>query len=224
MKELIFNFHGIGEPPVHTDPDELNYWLDEASFAAALDGIEHLGARLNVPVKITFDDGNISDVLIAMPALVKRGLNAAFFVCTGRIGQPDYLDVAGIKDLLQSGMEVGSHGVWHVDWRKTSAKDLHAEVIGSKQQLEDIFAQPVTQAGIPFGSYDRRVLRSAKAAGYRHILSSDGGYAMQGSWLQPRLTLDRFWQEKNMIEQAVVVPSGLAGLKRTLVKKYKRLR
>lgn len=224
MKELVFNFHGVGTPPLGTDQAELLYWLDEASFVAAIDAIAHLRVKLDVPVSITFDDGNSSDVLIAMPELVKRGLKAAFFVCTGRIGRQSYLDEVAIKDLMQAGMQIGSHGVWHVDWRKVSDVELESEIIGSKRQLEDICATPVTQAGIPFGSYDRRVLSKAKMAGYRTVLSSDGGYAMQGGWLKPRLTLDRFWLESDMITRSTIIPGKVAGLKRELVKCCKRWR
>jgi hypothetical protein len=36
-------------------------------------------------VQISFDDANDSDVLIDMPALLDRGLNARFFIVAGRL-------------------------------------------------------------------------------------------------------------------------------------------
>ena len=63
-----------------------------------------------MPVVITFDDGNESDALIALPELVKRNLKAFFFVVGGRIGLPHYLDRVALRDLISAGMEIGSHG------------------------------------------------------------------------------------------------------------------
>ena len=77
---------------------------------------------------ITFDDGNQSDAKIALPALVKRGLRASFFICAGRIGRPGYLDRVAIRDLLDAGMEVGSHGMRHLDWRKIDDTTLNVEI------------------------------------------------------------------------------------------------
>ena len=88
-------------------------------------------------------------------------------------------------------MGVGSHGLRHQDWRRLSDDDLREELEGSRTVLGDLLGSPVEEAACPFGSYDRRVLRVARAAGYRRLYTSDGGAASTTWWLAPRNTVDR---------------------------------
>ena len=52
--------------------------------------------------------GIASDVEIALPRLVERGLRAEFFVLAGLLGTPDRLDRDGVRELLTAGMSIGS--------------------------------------------------------------------------------------------------------------------
>ena len=189
MKELILNFHGVGAVPSAVDRAEAAVWWDEAPFLRALDEIAAYAPRFEYPITLTFDDGNTSDVEIALPALIKRGLKATFFVCAGRVGTANYLDAAGIDKLLRAGMTVGSHGMNHVDWRVASDRDLDNEIEGARMRLEDICGKAIDVAALPFGSYDRRVIRRLKRANWRCVYSSDGGFARADAWFKPRETL-----------------------------------
>lgn len=180
-------FHGIGRPGREMEPGEAPYWVSTDLFEAVLDRI----AALPDPgrVRITFDDGNASDHDIALPRLRARGLRAGFFVLTGRLGQPGSLDEARVRALLAAGMTVGSHGIGHRDWTGLAAADLAAELSLSRAGLEEICGAPVTEAGIPFGRYDARVLRAIRAAGYRTAWSSDGGPMDPAAFLRPRASI-----------------------------------
>ena len=81
---LNFTFHGIGDPPVAVSDAEHDVWLSQADFADALSAIRWLPSRSTV----SFDDGNASDLEIALPALLERGMSATFFVVADRLGQP----------------------------------------------------------------------------------------------------------------------------------------
>jgi peptidoglycan/xylan/chitin deacetylase (PgdA/CDA1 family) len=72
-------------------------------------------------------------------------------------------------------MEVGSHGIDHVDWRKMLPNRLDGELFGAKRILERCIGRPVTSTSIPFGRYNARVLSAVRRAGYTKIFSSDGG-------------------------------------------------
>src|SRR5262245_57103342 len=118
MKELILNFHGLGDPPAHIDAEERRYWWPVGTFTNLLDRlVDRYPTVANLKISLTFDDGNASDALLALPELTKRKLLAGFFVCSGRIGKKHYLDSSMIHDLLDSGMTIGSHGMYHRDWR-----------------------------------------------------------------------------------------------------------
>ncbi len=224
MTEIIFNFHGIGEPHSGVDPAEVKYWLSLEAYCRALEAIKALQADTGYDLSLTFDDGNLSDLTLAVPELTKRDLKATFYVCSGRIGMAEYLDAAHLQEMMQAGMTIGSHGVDHVNLRLMSATGLEHEAQSSRRVLEDICQRPVDTFAIPFGSYDRRVLAALKRANYHRVFSSDGGQASPRSWMQARQTLQFDWQEGNAIlrnAQAAPVP---ARLKRVLTTWYKSWR
>jgi peptidoglycan/xylan/chitin deacetylase (PgdA/CDA1 family) len=189
-KELrVLNFHGIGAPGRTLEPGEADYWIGADRFRDALDRVAGHPDRERLCV--TFDDGNISDVLIAVPELQRRGLTAAFFVLTGRIGKPGSLGADDIRALLSAGMRVGSHGAAHSDWASLSAKELDDELNSSKAMLERICGEPVRSAAIPFGRYNAAVLAALRTAGYTAAYSSDGGSMETTAFLRPRTSIRR---------------------------------
>lgn len=176
--------HGIGEPQRPLDPGEAPYWIDERQFLALLDRIAALADPERI--RLSFDDGNLSDRRIALPALQARGLTADFFVLTGRIGRPGSLSEADILALRDAGMTIGSHGIAHSNWTRLAPVALRRELAQSKAVLETLTGRPVEMAGIPFGAWNGRVLRALRAAGYRAAWSSDGGRMNPAAFLRPR--------------------------------------
>ena len=184
---ICLNFHGIGTPERELEHDEARYWVSRSQFEKVLDHI--VSSARPAHYVITFDDGNLSDVKIALPALLDRGLSARFFVLTGRLDQPGSLGAQDLRTLLDAGMTVGSHGINHVAWPSLNDADLQDEVNGSRKQLNTVCGQPITEAGIPFGRYDKRVLTSLRAAGYDTVWTSDGGRMGSDKFLRARTSL-----------------------------------
>jgi peptidoglycan/xylan/chitin deacetylase (PgdA/CDA1 family) len=190
-RHLIFNFHGIGEPARTLEPGEANYWLPIAWLDGFLDLIAGLSPRRRAEIAITFDDGNVSDYEIALPRLMSLGLTARHFVISQRIGRTGSLSACQIRTLRALGMSIGTHGVDHLDWRQLDDAALDRQLTDSRQRLEDILGEPVTEAAIPFGNYDRRVLRVLKRHRFAAVFSSDGGSYRKGRWLRPRTCVRR---------------------------------
>ena len=215
MQDSTINltFHGIGTPPRPLDDRETDVWVRPDRFAAMLDAV-----AWRPEVRITFDDGNASDVEHALPALRRRGLTGTFFVVAGRLGEPGYLDAHGVRALAAAGMTVGSHGMRHRPWRRCDAGALHEELVDAKRILEDVVGRPVTQAACPFGSYDRRVLGALRRSAYRHVYTSDRGRARAGDWLQARTTLHA-GDDAERLERIV---AGERPSPRALVRRAKR--
>ncbi len=180
-RSINITFHGIGEPPRPLDPGEDSVWLAHEQFLIVLD---QAAGRDNVT--ITFDDGNASDLQLALPALRERGLTATFFVVAERLGKPHFLDEDGVRALAAAGMDIGCHGFRHRRWRGLDVLALHEELIDSKVILEHVVGRSVTRAACPFGSYDRRVLRAARGCGYERVYTSDRGTAHPDEFLQAR--------------------------------------
>lgn len=183
----IINFHGVGKPQRELDPGEQPFWLTRENFCAVLDRLVELGSRHNF--KITFDDGNSSDLVIAVPELVQRGLKATFFVITARLDQPGSLSSSNLEALAGSGMQLGSHGVGHFDLRALDSAALRFDLEQSKSVIESATGTPVRTFAIPFGRYNGAALRAIEKAGYSHAYTSDGGDADPTAFLQPRRSL-----------------------------------
>lgn len=223
-REFILNFHGIGKPHAGVESGEASVWLSKATFVGILDEVLNLRAAVAPKIRITFDDGNMSDAKIALPELLKRDLTATFFVCSGRVGAPHYLDRSAIGDLLDSGMQIGSHGMHHRDWRTLPADTLDEEASTARRHLEDICGSPVNKAAIPFGSYDRRVLTRLRRENFKTVYTSDTGLARPDAWLQPRNTVSARMNRKDLRGLLTQAPSVHAGLRRRVVMLYKGLR
>jgi peptidoglycan/xylan/chitin deacetylase (PgdA/CDA1 family) len=179
-------FHGIGEPTPGLEPEWYDYFVSAELFLAVLD--EAAGWP---GISFTFDDGYASDVEVALPALRERGLTATFFPVAGKLGQPGYVDAAGVRALSAAGMSVGSHGMWHRSWRDLDAQAEQEELVAARSLIESAAQAPVRAAACPFGSYDRRVLGALHQHGYEQAFTSDRRRARAGAWLQPRYSILR---------------------------------
>lgn len=184
-KRAYITFHGTGPAPRGLDAGEAAVWASEDLLCAVLDS---LAGRPDIG--ITFDDGNRSDVDVAVPQLVARGLKATFFVCAGRLGDERYLGHADLTTLLRAGMGVGSHGMAHRSWRGLDDGELDVEVAEARRRLEEAAGVSVREAALPFGAYDRRALSRARRAGFHRVFTSDTGRASSTAWLVPRTTVN----------------------------------
>ena len=197
-------FHGIGEPMATLDPDWHEFFVGADLLLAVLDE-----AVVRPGVSLTFDDGYASDVEVALPALRERGLTATFFPVAGNLGQPGYLDAAGVRALSAGGMHVGSHGMWHRSWRDLDAQAEHEELAVARSLIGSAAQAPVRTAACPFGSYDRRALGALRRHGYEQVFTSDRRRARADAWLQPRYSILRS-DTLDSIRENILAPRPVA--------------
>ena len=181
---MNLTFHGLGEPPRVLQQGERDVWLSIDQFTAILDRI--VG---HPEVRLSFDDGNASDLLYALPNLVDRGARATFFLVSDFVGRAGFLDRDGIAELVGSRMSIGLHGLSHRSWRGADDDTLGEELVTARARLEEIAGQRIVEASCPFGAYDRRVLRRLRHERFARVFTSDGGCSEEGAWLQPRTSL-----------------------------------
>lgn len=177
-------FHGIGQCAEEREPGESKYWVAQDVFLGILDAVA--GEK---DIELSFDDGNISDHVVALPALRDRGLKATFFALAGRLDDPASLSASDLRELRDAGMTIGNHGWHHISWRSLNAQDEQRELVVAKSMLEEVCGADVTKAALPLGRYDRGVLRSLRRAGYKTVFTSDRFPARPGSWLQARYSV-----------------------------------
>ena len=182
---IILTLHGVGSPSRPLEPGEGHVWLARDMFEAILEELPKFEEFM-----LTVDDANRSDTTIVLPALLARKQTAIFFISTGKLGQPGYLEKEDVRILVDEGMEIGTHGMHHRDWRKLDQAELSMEIDRSKDILEEITGRGIRDVSCPYGSYDRRVLRYLRNAAFRRVYTSDRGRAQSERWLQPRNSLN----------------------------------
>ena len=221
-RRLVLNFHGLGPRPDWIGSAEAHFWCDDVSrFHGLLDSIEPTAHATGVPIDITFDDGNISDTTLALPALVKRGLNASFFVCAGRLGERGYLDGPALLELRAAGMDVGSHGWSHIDWRTADDATLGREIDDARDKIEQVLGEGISAVAIPFGSYDRRVF--TRLSRFGTVFTSDRGLARASRRVQPRESFEVGWHNGVLSDLAGRTPT-ISSIPRRAWLLYKRVR
>jgi len=178
------SFHGIGTPQRALEPGEERYWITVDEFHRILDAIAD-----RPDVRITFDDGNASDLEIGLGALLERGLVGSFFVVAGRIGSRGSLDVDGMRELSRCGMTIGTHGMDHRPWQRLSPADRQRELVDAREQIAGAVGRQIDEAAVPMGLYDRRSLADLKRLEYAAVHTSERMAGRDGAWLQPRFSV-----------------------------------
>jgi peptidoglycan/xylan/chitin deacetylase (PgdA/CDA1 family) len=140
-------------------------------------------------VRISFDDGNRSDIDVALDLLLKRQLHATFFPLAGRLCDPDSLSPAGVRELVDAGMAVGSHGMWHRPWIALTRAEADEELRQAREKITEVAGQSITRAAVPLGRYDKQTLRMLREHCFTEVNTSDRRVARFGDWLQPRFSV-----------------------------------
>lgn len=222
LRSVILNFHGIGTPQRQLEQGESAYWITESFFHEVLELVKRV--EKTVRVDITFDDGNLSDLEIGATSLAEYGRNATFFVLADRIGEAGSLSATDIRHLARAGHRIGSHGASHIDWTSADEAALEHELgHATRNLIANATGQPVTDAAIPFGRYNARVLGVLKTHGYNRVYSSDGGAWQPRQRPIPRTSLRA---DMTLGEIETILTGGeqiRRRLRRVLSRGYKRL-
>ncbi len=157
------------------------------SFLAWLDGSTALPRR---SILLTFDDGFLGVHEHAFPVLRELGWPFTVFLVSGLLGKTDVwtagMNPAGrthpllgereIAEMRRAGVSFQSHTRTHPDLTGLDDAALHAELAGSRRELEALLDAPVDCLAYPFGKLDERVATAARAAGYRAAFSVQPGF------------------------------------------------
>ncbi|MCQ4197898.1 polysaccharide deacetylase family protein [Streptomyces parvulus] len=147
-------------------------------------------------VGLTFDDGYADFVEHALPCLRRWDCGATLFVLPGRLGgvnawdplgpRKPLLTADGIRRAAAEGVEIGSHGLTHVDLTRADDAALNAETVESRALLTELTGAPVTGFCYPYGTVDARAADAVRAAGYDYACAIDPG-ALTGPYALPRV-------------------------------------
>ncbi len=146
--------------------------------------LEEAGARLvrgeRVPPQhfvITFDDGYVDTLTVALPILEQFGFTATVFMVAGLVGQQSIWDdghswVAPLMtweqlgEVVRRGFSVGSHTVSHPHLSRLPGDAVRRELIDSRSMLEKQLGIPVRTFCYPYGDWSTDVCAAVAEAGY----------------------------------------------------------
>src|SRR5712692_5023423 len=124
--------------------------------------------------QVTFDDGDLSHHQYGLPLLEKYSIPAIFFVPAGQIGnRPNAMTWKHLTEIVSLGHQVQSHSWSHPFLTRCSQSELQDELQRSKQTIEDKLGVPVDALSVPYGRWNRRVLRACAKVGYKRVYTSD---------------------------------------------------
>ena len=130
------------------------------------------------PVVITFDDGGRGCIEHAVPALVKHGFTATFYIVAGVVGAPmrwlraeigfelPAADWPALRAAEAAGMSCEAHSVTHPRLALVSADECRSELTRGRDMLEEGLGHPVRHLAYPFGSHSAETMSIAREAGY----------------------------------------------------------
>lgn len=124
-------------------------------------------------IVITFDDGELNNLQVALPILKKFGHVAYFFIIVGRVGRKGYMSWEEIKALREEGMIIGSHGLSHQILTSLMDTQIDEELRASKRTIEVNLSMPVETLSIPRGFCNDALIQKAYELGYKTIFISD---------------------------------------------------
>ncbi|MFJ2176974.1 polysaccharide deacetylase family protein [Streptomyces sp. NPDC101062] len=147
-------------------------------------------------VGLTFDDGYADFVANAVPLLHEYGCTATVFVLPGRPGGTNEWDSPGprkrlltedgVRQAAAAGMEIGSHGLLHVDLDTVDDATLAAETGRSRELLRELTGTEVGGFCYPYGTVGIRAVAAVRAAGYAYACAIDPG-PLTGLFALPRI-------------------------------------
>ncbi|GAB4518212.1 MAG: polysaccharide deacetylase family protein [Roseibium sp.] len=220
-KTQVLTFHGIGAPVQPVSEEEAQFFVPEEAYRQTIRLLSDMEQRHSARFDVTFDDGNLSDFTVGLPALVEAGRRGRFFVLAGRIGARGYLSESQMRDIDAAGSVIGTHGYDHVDWRTLDEAGFRRELFDARRRIEDVIGKPVTEAAIPFGAFDRQVLHRLKKAGYDRVYTSTPGLSYGGAWFCPRWSPTATFDPRRDLPPRLALKQKLRGTAYALARRFR---
>ena len=136
-------------------------------------------------VGLTFDDGYEDFLHTAVPVLERLGFSATVFVVAGMPGEENswehrggprprlkLLETAGIREVSERGMEVGSHTMTHPRLSDLDPEALIHEVSNSQRVIEEVVGKPVQGFCYPYGDLNAAAVRAVRETGYAYACAT----------------------------------------------------
>lgn len=213
FRPLVLCYHAVSDGWRHdlaVPPDALERQVRALLRRGWRPGrVEEVVAGRRRLLHVTFDDAYRS-VAAGLAALDRVGVPATVFACPEladdgsplavpeladeAIAHPDELATMGwddLRELVASGVEVGSHTLTHPHLTRIDDGELHRELRESRLRLEDELGRPCRYVAYPYGDEDGRVRAAARTAGYEAAFALPGRDRPVDRYALPRVGVYR---------------------------------
>ena len=223
----ILLYHAVGEPVEIEWPSSLiisaslfeshlQYLTQEGYKVVSVEKLVSLlqnGGDLDKVVAMSFDDGYRNNHTDAFPLLKKYNAKASFYVVHRDIGKIIYMDKAKLLELLDNGMEIGSHTINHAPLALIDPKYLPWEVGSAKKFIEkNLDGYILKGIAYPNGGYNAKVLEAVREYEFTYGLTGKVGANTHESFKKAPFELQRI----SIVDDG----NGLEGFKRRLERAY----
>jgi peptidoglycan/xylan/chitin deacetylase (PgdA/CDA1 family) len=222
FEPLVLCYHAVSATWPHglsVAPEELErqVCLLLARGYRPVDAEQTLAGRGKL-LHVTFDDAYRS-IANGLPLLERLGVPATVFVCSGyaedgrpldipelaahareRPAELATMDWGAVRELIERGVEVGSHTVTHPHLPQLSDADLARELGESRERLEDELRRPCPLLAYPYGQEDLRVRAAARAAGYKAAFAMPSHRGAPDPFALPRVAI---WRKDTLVRVRV---------------------
>ena len=204
----IFGYHDLSDGEKNLNPFHAPYVPLKTKFCEQMQWLSMNGYRTltlddlinhNVPQKsvvLTFDDGHISNYELAFPILKKFNFVATFFIVPKYIGSKNYITREQILEMTKQGMRFESHSLTHTHILSLSKGEIDREVHQSKEEIQSLLNSEVNHFSVPYGFYNRYLVRCVEKAGYKSLVTENFGYYVANK--NPFPILPRFTVKSRM--------------------------
>ena len=221
-RRVVFCYHSVhpNRPYTSTTPEMFERhveWLQEHCRLVSLTELVSTGDATHAGkplAAVTFDDGHEDNHSYALPILVRHGAPATFFITAGfvdrdpsvvrrlqelwRCGADDVvpLDWRQVKEIGDSGMEIGSHTYGHPNLARLSREETEAELRRARDLIGERTGVVTDTLAYPFGKpavhFTPTTTDAARATGHRlaAVVIARGVRATDSPYRIPRFFAD----------------------------------
>ena len=143
-------------------------------FVSGFEVVHYINKPTN-QIKITFDDG-WAGIYQVRDYFIKNEIPVTIFLVSDFINDIGYLTTSMISEMKNhSVFNFQSHTKTHPDLITLADDALIDELKNSKNELEELLKQPITELCFPRGLFSDKVIKHSKEVGYQRCYSSIPG-------------------------------------------------
>lgn len=196
-----FVYHRFGDerfPSTNINADafeaHLKYLVENEylvlSLSDALKELEQSPSQTKDIAVITIDDAYRSFYEVAWPLLQQYNMPATLYINTATISASDYMSWNEIKEVSESGIEIGNHSHSH-DYFLNNYKTEHflKDLNLSQSLFKEKLGRSPTTFAYPFGEWNEQMKTELKYMGFASAVAQNSGVVFRAT---DRFSLPRF--------------------------------